>query len=227
MNRFVVPLTLGVVALVSACSTSPEKVGAGTAADLVSCEDVGPDGTCPTPGETIQCSGGSCQCCCQPAPPKPPSCPGNWVCDSNCGSPSCHCQTVCGDGICSDGETCSSCSADCGPCSTCQPPLVSDGQGGCACPLGEPCIPVNETTSCYWASCPTQSGTCQYTKTCADACTTATSQTTLVSCDSGGGGGGSGGGNLQCDPNQCAQDCQVEGFPWGYCYTDSECVCAS
>ncbi|MEM6453735.1 MAG: RICIN domain-containing protein [Acidobacteriota bacterium] len=56
----------------------------------------------------------------------------------------------CGDGLCAGGETCSSCSMDCGFCQTCGDGLCQPGESNCTCPLDCP-IPdlSNPSRDCF------------------------------------------------------------------------------
>lgn len=65
-----------------------------------------------------------------PPPPPPPTCPAGC---SLCPDGACIC-TGCGNGLCENGETCSSCSRDCGQCDTCGGVARTTSTGKYACP---------------------------------------------------------------------------------------------
>ena len=89
----------------------------------------------------------------------------------------------CGDGHCSQDETCISCPADCGSCAVC-------GNGVC-----------NDGETCN--NCPEDCGSCPIATTCSD----------ILTCAFGCFGGGLGGFQLSCltdcDANACTQ---AQGF---------------
>jgi len=93
------------------------------------CQTIG-DGSC---GIGENCSNSPNDCACQP--------PNQMYCDANG-----VCQQYCGDHICDNGETCATCSIDCGGCSG---PLPSGGGGG-----GGTFITCKENWTCTdWSGC--------------------------------------------------------------------------
>ena len=88
------------------------------AANSICLEDVCQfNGGC-EPSALPGCGGCTCQACtCQL---DPYCCTGKWDplcvarCETDCGG--CGKQTICGDGVCHKGESCSDCPVDCGPC---------------------------------------------------------------------------------------------------------------
>jgi hypothetical protein len=185
-------------------------VGTNSAADLVVCTDQNADGSCPS-GMNLQCSNGSCQCCCPSSPPKPPDCNGEWICGGACGQ-SCNCgpAIVCGDGMCSLSENCVNCPQDCGAC----PPACGDG----TCNGNETCVTCPQDCGpCTMGGgggdpCGGECGGCencdasQYPPQCVYQCTEfQTCDPNTKSCVGGGGGGGGGcsGDCLNCVDGTC------------------------
>lgn len=103
-----------------------------------------------TPGQWPGCRGNGCAVCAELVGNAPcyfrnhPSCSPNttcagsyFTCNAACPQPTSadfNCGPICGDGVCSGGETCSSCPSDCGSC----PPQC----GHCA--DGSECCGVDE-----------------------------------------------------------------------------------
>jgi hypothetical protein len=123
---------------------------------------------------------------------KPPHC-GDGTCDDGetCTTCSADCGLCpgCGDGMCDDGETCSSCPQDCGLCATCPGDGKCDGAKTC-----ENCAQV-----------------CGFCATCGDGVCSAPTETCYTCPKDCGKCPGCGDGT--CGPNEtcasCPQDCGV------------------
>ncbi|MFQ5414881.1 MAG: hypothetical protein ACE5E6_10530 [Phycisphaerae bacterium] len=143
--------------------------------------------------------------------------PGLWQDLNNFGFGACYCVDVlntgqapntpgcggggqCGDGVCSGGENCTNCEADCGPC----PDICGPGAGDCCANNGTPGCDCESCCMTVCAAdpfcCDTQwDGICadEASTMCGDLCAGGTCQ---------GGPGGCDAGILEADPTDGTQD---------------------